>query len=150
MISTYSYFGIMKILMNWATSYYISGYTPETPKNIKRRKYGFEFDNSYQWTRLLIIDSLCYFPCKGKCIWESKKNILSRIEMLYYFLFILIRILLIQQNGCNGVDIPIGSKILKYDISKCEYTIEHNTIHHLEFTNFDPFSWKYPILLNLL
>ena len=43
------------------------------------------------------------------------------------------------------MDISIESKILKYDIrkyniSKCEYLIECNTIHHLDFTIFDPFS----------
>ena len=46
--------------------------------------------------------------------------------------------------------IPIRSKILKYNISKCEYTIEYNTLHCLVFTKFDPFSGKYPKLLNSL
>ena len=52
--------------------------------------------------------------------------------------------------GHNGVDIPIRSKILKYNVSKCEYTIEYNTIYHLKFTDFEPFSQKYPKLLNSL
>ena len=48
---------------------------------------------------------------------------------------------------CNRVDISIKSKILKhairkYNISKCEYTIEYNTSPRIY--QFYPFSQKYP------
>ena len=52
MISTYGYFGIIKNLII-STLYYISGYTPENQKKIKRSKHGYEFDNSYQGSYII-------------------------------------------------------------------------------------------------
>ena len=79
--------------MNLAYWFYISGYTPETPK-----KHSFNSDNPYQWTILLINETSYCFPCKGKCIQETNKNIFPQIEILYYFFAILIWILFLMHN----------------------------------------------------
>ena len=57
-----------------------------------------------------------------------KKSSMNSFSVSKHCVLILIVKTLVGYYKCKGVDISIGSKILKYYISKCEYTIEYNTL----------------------